>query len=153
MSRLLTTVIFINESQPGYNRRNYEPPQVQKNLGLKTLGQPIERLSRNLRTVQGLVQGLDYIHALRGLDFLPPATKYVQPYHQLQAAQTALPSPSHLPSIFTMHPHQASASASAPPSFTLIGLERHIFGHHGNLDDFHSKHATTKRAQLRPDDL
>lgn len=66
MSRLLTMVIFVNESQPGHNRRNYEPPQVQKNLGLKTLGQPIERLSRNLRTVQGL----DYIHALRGLGWI-----------------------------------------------------------------------------------
>lgn len=74
MPRLLTMVVFINESEKGYIRRKYEPIRhkdqepiiIQDYMSLKTLGQPNDRWSRSLRTVQGL----DYLHSLRGLDWI-----------------------------------------------------------------------------------
>ncbi|TEA13360.1 hypothetical protein C8034_v005015 [Colletotrichum sidae] len=66
MPRLKTLTIHINESGHQYMRRRHEPSNVRSYLASVTAGQPNFRLTRSLRTLQGL----DYIYQLRGMDFV-----------------------------------------------------------------------------------
>jgi hypothetical protein len=63
---LRTVVIFISESQEMYQRRKYETPAIKALMTERTANQPNHRLYRRMRTLQGL----DYLYALRGLDWI-----------------------------------------------------------------------------------
>jgi hypothetical protein len=63
MKRLKTMVVFLNEQREMYIRRRYEPRHLQEYMMQCTRGQPNKRMTRSLRTLQGL----DYIGSLRGL--------------------------------------------------------------------------------------
>lgn len=62
--RLRTLVIHINESQKICMRRAYESLKLIDFMDGKTKGQPNQRKTRALRTVQGM----DCVHQLRGMD-------------------------------------------------------------------------------------
>ncbi|KAJ3520460.1 hypothetical protein NM208_g13699 [Fusarium decemcellulare] len=61
--RLKTIAVHVPESSKPYMRRKHEPAEIINFLGEKTRKQPNYRLFRSLRTLQGL----DYLHVLRGL--------------------------------------------------------------------------------------
>ena len=62
--RLKTFEVHLPESSETYMRRKHEPRGVVRYLKEKTYEQPNYRPYRSLRTLQGL----DYVHCLRGLD-------------------------------------------------------------------------------------
>ncbi|KAM6534897.1 hypothetical protein FALCPG4_004516 [Fusarium falciforme] len=62
--RLKSISIYTPESSKGYMRRKHEPPHIVEYMAEKTAGQPNYRRFRALRTIQGL----DYLHTLRGLN-------------------------------------------------------------------------------------
>ncbi|RSL63522.1 hypothetical protein CEP54_005114 [Fusarium duplospermum] len=62
--RLKSISIYTPESSKGYMRRRHEPPHIVEYMAEKTIGQPNYRRFRALRTLQGL----DYLHVLRGLN-------------------------------------------------------------------------------------
>ncbi|KAK3984488.1 hypothetical protein QBC44DRAFT_252812, partial [Cladorrhinum sp. PSN332] len=64
--RLKTLVVHINESGKIYIRRRYEPAALKELMARKTAGQPNQRLTRSMRTCQGM----DYIYQLRGLEWI-----------------------------------------------------------------------------------
>ncbi|OIW24493.1 hypothetical protein CONLIGDRAFT_673664 [Coniochaeta ligniaria NRRL 30616] len=64
LQRLRTLAIFVDESNPLYERRKYESPETKAKLLERTTFQPNLRRNRCLRTLQGL----DYVYSLRGLD-------------------------------------------------------------------------------------
>jgi hypothetical protein len=66
LRRLRTLSIFLNESDPLYERRKYESPETKAKLLGRTEYQPNFRKNRCLRTLHGL----DYVYALRGLDWV-----------------------------------------------------------------------------------
>ncbi|KAL0934169.1 uncharacterized protein CTRU02_210968 [Colletotrichum truncatum] len=66
MPQLKSLTIHINETGAGYIRRRHEPSQVIDYMASNTAGQPNFRLTRSLRTIQGL----DYITQLRGMNFV-----------------------------------------------------------------------------------
>ncbi|KAL2259368.1 hypothetical protein VTK26DRAFT_6983 [Humicola hyalothermophila] len=66
MPRLKTLAIHINETGNMYTRRNWENPGIKQFMIGKTAGQPNVRMLRSMRCVQGM----DYIHNLRGLDWI-----------------------------------------------------------------------------------
>ncbi|KAK0640858.1 hypothetical protein B0T16DRAFT_461000 [Cercophora newfieldiana] len=61
--RLRTLVVHINEQAKSYMRRGYESVETIRYMVAKTNGQGNVRMSRSLRTVQGI----DHIYQLRGL--------------------------------------------------------------------------------------
>ncbi|KPM42873.1 hypothetical protein AK830_g3683 [Neonectria ditissima] len=65
-SRLKTIVIHVQESSPKVMRRRHEPRAIIRYMKDKTEEQPNFRLYRSLRTLQGL----DYVHMLRGMEFV-----------------------------------------------------------------------------------
>ncbi|RTE73998.1 hypothetical protein BHE90_011568 [Fusarium euwallaceae] len=62
--RLKSISIYTPESSKGYMRRKHEPPHIVEYMADKTTSQPNYRRFRALRTLQGL----DYLHVLRGLN-------------------------------------------------------------------------------------
>ncbi|GKT44065.1 uncharacterized protein ColSpa_04246 [Colletotrichum spaethianum] len=66
MRRLKSLVVHVDESSRDYNRRGHEPCSYIKHMASLTAGQPNFRLTRSLRTLQGL----DFIHQLRGMEFI-----------------------------------------------------------------------------------
>ncbi|KAK4126847.1 hypothetical protein N657DRAFT_653248 [Parathielavia appendiculata] len=64
--RLKTLVIHINESGKMYVRSGYENKAAKRLLAAKTAGQPNQRMTRSLRSVQGV----DYICQLRGMQWV-----------------------------------------------------------------------------------
>ncbi|KAG8426380.1 hypothetical protein J3459_008189 [Metarhizium acridum] len=63
-NRLSTLDIYIPESSKYYMRRQHETSRVIQYMKRKTQHQPNYRMFRSLRTVQGL----DYVHCLRGVN-------------------------------------------------------------------------------------
>ncbi|KAF9875952.1 hypothetical protein CkaCkLH20_06398 [Colletotrichum karsti] len=63
MPRLKSLTVHINETGREVVRRKYEPARIKDYMAAQTAGQPNFRLTRSLRTLQGL----DYIHQLRGM--------------------------------------------------------------------------------------
>lgn len=66
LPRLKSLTVHINESGSQYIRRKHEPMAIRNYMASKTAGQPNFRLMRQLRTLQGL----DYIHQLRGMEIV-----------------------------------------------------------------------------------
>ncbi|KAK2048103.1 hypothetical protein LZ31DRAFT_516598 [Colletotrichum somersetense] len=66
MRRLKTLVIHVNETGSDYQRRRHEPSAHIEWMTSITAGQPNFRLTRSLRTLQGL----DFIHQLRGMELI-----------------------------------------------------------------------------------
>lgn len=66
MHSLRTLVVHVNEVGDGYLRRAYEPWEMKNFMAAHTAGQPNQRMTRALRTLQGL----DYIYTLRGMEFV-----------------------------------------------------------------------------------
>ncbi|GKT70987.1 hypothetical protein ColTof4_03410 [Colletotrichum tofieldiae] len=66
MPRLRSLIVHVNESGRDYMRRKYEPSPYIKWMTSLTAGQPNFRLTRSLRTLQGL----DFIHQLRGVELI-----------------------------------------------------------------------------------
>ncbi|EFQ35443.1 hypothetical protein CGRA01v4_13688 [Colletotrichum graminicola] len=66
MRRLKSLTIHIDESGSGYRRRKHEPAGHVDWMASMTAGQPNFRLTRSLRTLQGL----DFIYQLRGMEFI-----------------------------------------------------------------------------------
>ncbi|KAB5583060.1 hypothetical protein GE09DRAFT_1247168 [Coniochaeta sp. 2T2.1] len=66
LPRLRTLAVFLAESNPRYQRRKYESPEVKAKLLAATADQPNFRQNRSLRTLQGA----DCLHLLRGLDWV-----------------------------------------------------------------------------------
>ncbi|KAB5566402.1 hypothetical protein GE09DRAFT_1218664 [Coniochaeta sp. 2T2.1] len=66
LPRLRTLAIFLAESDPRYQRRKYESPEVKAKLVAATTDQPNFRQNRSLRTLQGA----DCLHLLRGLEWV-----------------------------------------------------------------------------------
>ncbi|KAK2030431.1 hypothetical protein LX32DRAFT_586697, partial [Colletotrichum zoysiae] len=66
MRRLKTLVIHVNETGSDYQRRRHEPSANVEWMTSMTAGQPNFRLTRSLRTLQGL----DFIHQLRGMELI-----------------------------------------------------------------------------------
>ncbi|KAK3492551.1 uncharacterized protein B0T23DRAFT_144476 [Neurospora hispaniola] len=64
--RLKSLVIFVNESEKRYTRRRYENSIIQDIMVRQTAGQPNQRKHRALRCIQGM----DFIYALRGLEWI-----------------------------------------------------------------------------------
>ncbi|KAM0439965.1 hypothetical protein ACHAPT_001065 [Fusarium lateritium] len=62
--RLKSIAVHIPESSKAYMRRRHEPPHIVDYMADKTAEQPNYRRFRALRTMQGL----DYLHVLRGLN-------------------------------------------------------------------------------------
>ena len=61
--RLKYLGVFLNETNAAYIGRKWEDTEVKKYLADHTAGKPNYRMTRSLRTLQGL----DYIHQLRGM--------------------------------------------------------------------------------------
>ncbi|KAI5464857.1 hypothetical protein BGZ63DRAFT_440167, partial [Mariannaea sp. PMI_226] len=61
---LKSMVVFVQESDKFYMRRKHETQGVVNYMKKKTIRQPNYRMFRSLRTLQGL----DYIHMLRGME-------------------------------------------------------------------------------------
>ncbi|KZL87775.1 hypothetical protein CI238_06924 [Colletotrichum incanum] len=66
MRRLKSLIVHIDESGKDHKRRNHEPSAYTKWMTSLTAGQPNFRLTRSLRTLQGL----DFIHQLRGMELI-----------------------------------------------------------------------------------
>ncbi|KAH0440202.1 hypothetical protein CcaCcLH18_02572 [Colletotrichum camelliae] len=66
LPRLKSLTIHINETGSQYIRRKHEPSTIKDFMASNTAGQPNFRLARSLRTLQGL----DYIHQLRGMQVI-----------------------------------------------------------------------------------
>jgi hypothetical protein len=66
MPRLRSLTLLIDETSVPYVRRAHESMGMMKNMWNWTAGQPNHRMTRSLRTVQGI----DYIYQLRGLKTL-----------------------------------------------------------------------------------
>ena len=66
LRRLRTLSIFLNESDPLYERRQYESADAKARLLGRTAQQPNFRKNRSFRTMHGI----DYVYALRGLDWV-----------------------------------------------------------------------------------
>ncbi|KAK1834145.1 hypothetical protein QBC39DRAFT_252920, partial [Podospora conica] len=66
--RLKTLVVHIHESTKSYMRRGYEAqaPRLVHYMDWKTKGQPNQRKTRSMRTVQAM----DCVYQLRGMDFI-----------------------------------------------------------------------------------
>jgi len=64
--RLRTLVIHINEQGKAHIRRRYESQDVVNYMAGKTAGQPNYRLTRSMRTVQGI----DHLYQLRGMTWV-----------------------------------------------------------------------------------
>jgi hypothetical protein len=64
--RLRSLVVHVNETAKQYLRRQYEENSMILYMAQKTQSQPNYRMTRSLRTLQGL----DYIHQLRGMQFV-----------------------------------------------------------------------------------
>ncbi|EGO54405.1 hypothetical protein NEUTE1DRAFT_124657 [Neurospora tetrasperma FGSC 2508] len=64
--RLKSLVIFVNESEKTYTRCRYENSIIQDFMVRQTAGQPNQRKHRALRCIQGM----DFIYALRGLEWI-----------------------------------------------------------------------------------
>jgi hypothetical protein len=65
-TRLRTLVVHINESAKLHMRRAYEPVALVQFMDWKTKGQPNQRKTRSMRTVQAM----DCVYQLRGMDFV-----------------------------------------------------------------------------------
>ncbi|WYZ35666.1 hypothetical protein EsH8_X_000313 [Colletotrichum jinshuiense] len=66
MPRLRSLIVHVNESGYSYMRRKHEPSSYKDWMASVTGGQPNFRLTRSLRNLQGL----DYIHQLRGMELI-----------------------------------------------------------------------------------
>ncbi|KAK1999454.1 hypothetical protein LX36DRAFT_482071 [Colletotrichum falcatum] len=66
MPRLKSLIIHINETGIDYRRRKHEPAKYVDWMTSVTAGQPNFRLTRSLRTLQGL----DFIQQLRGMELI-----------------------------------------------------------------------------------
>ena len=66
MPRLQHLTLHIEESSLPYIRRSHESIIKMRNSWVLTAGQPNHRMTRSLRTIQGI----DYIYQLRGLKTL-----------------------------------------------------------------------------------
>ncbi|KAK0751204.1 hypothetical protein B0T18DRAFT_302761, partial [Schizothecium vesticola] len=65
-TRLRTLVVHINESAKMHMRRAYEPASLVNFMKWKTNGQPNQRKTRSMRTVQAM----DCVYQLRGMNFI-----------------------------------------------------------------------------------